>query len=130
MKKNKVIVHDDELILIFQWAQRIFLYSSYFFLWYAFFFLFSVFIPLIFIYFSDSNFSFASVCLSFVKDYKYLTPLLNIFFSNDYFFFGTFVFKFLYKSVFIFFNLYVFTIFLLVVGVLKYYIIKLVTFSF
>lgn len=126
MKKNRYVMPDDDIIFAFQWAQRIFIYSSYFIFWYVFFLIFSIFLPLIFIYFSDFDFSFTtmSVYLAFLKDYKYLVPIFNFFYSNDYFFFGFFLFKMFCKFTYIFFNLYVFSIFLFTATIIKYSIIQ------
>lgn len=102
------------------------MYSSYFVFWYFSFLFFSIFVPLIFIYFSDFDFSLTSMSfyLAFLKDYKYLIPVFNFFYSNDYFFFGFFLFKMFYKFIYIFFHLYVLSTFLLVGGFLKYYVMQ------
>lgn len=127
MKKNRHVMPDDDIIFAFQWAQRIFLYSSYFVLWYFSFLIFSIFLPLVFIYFSDFNFSLTtmSVYLAFLSDYKYLTPIFNFFYSNDFFFFGFYVLKVFYKFIYIFFNLYIFPFLFFIISMIKYLIMQL-----
>ena len=94
-KKRKILLKDDELYFIFQWAQRFFIFTFYFFICYVAFFLISVILPLLYIYVFDFGFDVnlpvKLVYFTYLKDLKYLPPFLSFFFNfkfiNIYFFF-------------------------------------------
>ncbi len=135
MRKNKIILQDDEVYFLFQWAQRIFLYFSYFLIWYVSFFIFSIFIPFLYLYLADFTFVtiksfYLAYVVNFVKDYKYLAFIFDFFFGNNFVYYGSFVFVFFFKYIFILFHLNVFSLFLIILSSLKYYFIKFFIFLF
>lgn len=114
LRKKKISLRDDEVYFIFHWAQRVFVYSFYFLIWYVSFFVLSVIIPFLYLYLTDFNFSnfMGSFYLTFIKDfiqnYKYVFPIFDFFFNSNFFYFGGFVFKYVFQYAFFLFNLYLF----------------------
>mgnify|MGYP006196200859 CR=1 FL=1 len=110
-KKRKILLKDDELYFIFQWAQRFFIFTFYFFICYVAFFLISVILPLLYIYVFDFGFDVnlpvKLVYFTYLKDLKYLSPFLSFFFNCN-FIPISFFFILSFKSLYLFTELYLF----------------------
>lgn len=110
LKKNKLILQDDELYLAFKWAQRIFIFTFYFLAWYISFFLLSIFIPFLYIYaFGPDVGNITELYyVTYFNKSKYLSFISNFFFNKNFFYFTPIFLSLTIKFIYSFFSLYVF----------------------
>ena len=110
LKKNKIILQDDELYLAFKWAQRVFIFTFYFLIWYLFFFFLSIFVPVLYMYVAEPGITNVTQLyyITYFSDTKYLYFISDFFFSKNFFFFTPVFLSFVLKFIYLVFDLYFF----------------------
>lgn len=111
-KKKKIILKDEELYFIFQWAQRFFIFTFYFLFIYLLFFLLSFLIPLLYLFIFDSSFtapiSTKIIYFAYLRDIKYFHFIFGSIFNYNFVHFTFYFFNFFLKYFFLFVNVFIF----------------------